>query len=139
MIQQDTLIALQKIFTSHPNITCVYLFGSYAEKQTCPGDVDIAVLLTKPPRSTVSLYMELYPDLAKLFSPIEVDLLFLNSAPLPLTFEIISTGKVIYCKDEDLRTDFEYIVSGRYMDFRYHLKTARLELFETIMEGTANV
>ena len=139
MTEQDTIAALQKIFASYPDITCVYLFGSYTERQTCAGDVDLAVLMLNPPRSTVSLYMELYPDLSKVFSPLEVDLLFLNSAPLPIAFEIISTGKVIYCKDDDLRTDFEYIISGKYMDFRYHLETARQELFETIMEESANV
>lgn len=38
-------------------------------------------------------------------------------------------------KDDDKRTDFEYIVSGEYMDFKYHLETGRRELFEAILEG----
>jgi hypothetical protein len=41
-----------------------------------------------------------------------------------------------YSSDEELRTDIEYIVSGEYLDFRFHLEMSRQELFETIKEET---
>lgn len=64
----------------------------------------------------------------------EVDLLFLQKASL--AFEIISKGKVIYSADNDLRTDYEYLISGRYMDFKYHLDQGYKELYETRWIGT---
>lgn len=79
--------------------------------------------------------MDLYPRLAEIFAPLEVDLMFLNSASLPVCFEAIATGAVIYCTNDDRRTDFEYEISGKYMDFKYHLEMARRELYEAIKEG----
>lgn len=137
MLNKSILSVLQKIFCSHPEIVAVYLFGSYLEKSEQARDVDLALLLEVPVKSQVNLYMELYPQLAEVFAPVDVDLLFLNSASLPVRFEAISSGVVIYCKDIDRRTDYEYIVSGEYMDFRYHLEMARRELYEAVKEDSA--
>ena len=95
--------SLTPIFKKYPDIIAVYLFGSYIEDQEHAGDIDLAVLTLNAPLSPVNLYMELYPDLAELLGPLEVDLLFLQKASLALAFEIISKGKVIYSSDDDLR------------------------------------
>lgn len=79
--------------------------------------------------------MSLYPRLAQVLAPLEPDVLFLNSASLPVRFEAVSTGRVIFSRDDEYRTDFEYIVSGEYMDFKYHLDKARYEFFEVIKES----
>lgn len=130
---------LKKIFGSHPEITAVYLFGSYLKDKKHARDVDLAVLLKQPVKSQVDLYMSLYTSLAQALAPLEPDLLFLHSASLPVRFEAVSTGEIIYCIDDDGRTDFEYLVSGEYMDFSYHLDRARQELFEAIREDGALV
>ncbi|MBE3587431.1 MAG: hypothetical protein IMW93_02540 [Thermoanaerobacteraceae bacterium] len=126
---------LPSVFSAFPEVVAVYLFGSYLEHPEQARDVDLAVLLKWPLKSPVNIYMALYPHLAEIFSPLEVDLLFLNTASLPVCFEALSTGMVVYCADDELRTDFEYAISGRYMDFKYHLEKARDELFEEFMEG----
>ncbi len=82
----------------------------------------------------VNLYMDLYPRLGEIFANQEVDLLFLNSASLPVCFETIKTGRVVYCVDDEFRTDFEDLISDKYMDFRHHLETARRELYEAVKE-----
>jgi len=135
VLPEETRAAMQRIFEAYKEIIAVYLFGSYVDKREQARDVDLAVLLAGTGVSQVDLYLELYPCLAELFAPLDVDLLFLNSVSLPLRFEVISTGKVVYCLDDNQRTDFEYIVSGEYMDFKYHLDAARRELFESIREG----
>jgi len=135
VLNEKTISVLQKVFQKYPDIITVYLFGSYVERREQARDVDLAILLASPKISQVNLYLELYSCLSDIFAPLDVDLLFLNSVSLPIRFEVISTGKVIYCTDDDFRTDFEYIVSGKYMDFKYHLETARRELFESIREG----
>ncbi|KFD42449.1 hypothetical protein DK28_0205370 [Peptococcaceae bacterium SCADC1_2_3] len=132
--EKQNLLILQKIFSQFQEIIAVYLFGSYLEKKEQARDVDLAILLKKPVKSVVPFYMKLYPLLAEVFAPLEVDLLFLNSISLPICFEVISTGATLYCSDEDARTDFEYIISGRHMDFKYHLEKARQELYELLKE-----
>lgn len=130
---------LQKIFSAFPVVVAAYLFGSYLEDAEHARDVDMALLLRLPVDGLVDIYMALYPELAEIFAPLEVDLLFLHSASLPVCFEVISKGRVIYCADDDYRTDYEYEISGRYMDFSYHLEMARRELFEAIKEGVPGV
>lgn len=139
MLDKKDLEALQKIFNSYPEIIAVYLFGSYLEKSKQGGDIDLAVLLKTSGRGMVNLYMDLHPRLAEMFAPLEVDLLFLNSASLPVCFEVIKTGRVVYSADDISRTDFEDLVADHYMDFRHHLETARRELYEAVKEGGAFV
>lgn len=130
---QEKLIEILK---QEPDIITVYLFGSYLdEKVAQPKDVDLALLFSKPPESNVQRFIELYPKLSEVFAPLEVDLLFLHSAKLPVRFEVISTGKIIYCSDNDMRTDFEDNVTREYLDFKYHLETACREFYEELMEG----
>lgn len=124
--------------SSCPEIIAVYLFGSYLEAPEQARDVDLAVLLGST-GSMVDFYMHVYPKLGEIFTPLEVDLLFLNVVPLSIAFEVISKGKVIYCADYERRTDFEYVVSGLYMDFKYHLGQGRRELYEYIKEASGLV
>lgn len=130
---------LAEIFEAYPEVIAVYVFGSYLEKKEEARDVDLAVLLEQSVKSQADTYLSLYPCLAEVLAPLEPDLMFLQSASLPVRFEAVSSGKVIYSRDDERRTDFEYIVSGEYMDFRYHLDMARKELFESIMEENADV
>lgn len=135
MIEKNILSTLKNILSSYPEIIAVYLFGSCLENKEQARDVDLAVLSEIPINKQVNLYLELYPRLAEVLTPLEVDLLFLKSASLTMQFEVISQGRVIHCSDDDRRTDFEYLISGKYMDFKYHLETARQELYEVFREG----
>jgi len=130
---------LTEIFKAYTEIIAVYLFGSYLENKDQCRDIDLAVLLKHPARCQMDMYMELYPRLAEALSPLEPDLLFLHTATLPIRFEVISTGVVIYTSDDALRTDFEYITSGEYMDFRHYLDISRQELFTLIKEASRHV
>jgi len=134
MLENSLRCELTKIFNTYPEIVAVYLFGSYLDNKELARDIDLAVLLKEPAKHQVDLYMDLYPCLAQILSPLEPDLLFLHTVSLPVRFEAISTGEVIFSGDEELRTDFEYITSGEYLDFKYHLEMSRQELFEAIKE-----
>lgn len=127
--------ALQGVFDLFPEVIAVYLYGSYLEEPAKARDVDLGVLLASK-ENIGDLYIRLYPELEAVFAPLEVDLLFLNLAPLPMAFEVMSKGKVVYCRDEKRRTDFEYVISGLYMDYHYHLQQARRELYEAIKEAS---
>jgi len=125
---------LNKIFREYPEITAVYLFGSYLEDKSQAQDIDLAVLIRQPVENQVNLYMELYSRLVLVLNPLEPDLLFLHAASLALRFEAVAFGKLIYSGDEESRTDYEYALSGEYMDFSHHQKMAIRELFETVRE-----
>ncbi|TDA70599.1 MAG: nucleotidyltransferase domain-containing protein [Clostridia bacterium] len=130
---------LKPIFASFPDVIAVYLFGSYLNEPELARDVDLAILLKKPVSGISYHFMHLYSKLGEIFSPLEVDLLFLNFAPVPIAFEVINTGEVIYCTNEERRTDFEYVISGLYLDYNYHLYQGRRELYETIREASSLV
>lgn len=131
----DKLNAARQIFNNYSEIVAVYLFGSYTENPEQARDIDLAVLTRDSSLNPVNLYMELYPALAGIFNPLEVDLLFFKNTSLAMAFEIISQGKIIYSSDENARTDYEYVISGRYMDFKYHLDIGYRELYENVKEG----
>jgi len=130
--------SLKKIISTSPEIIAVYLFGSYLETPDQARDIDLAIL-TSDAVNSVNMYLDLYQQFTEIFSPLEVDLLFLKNSSLLLSFEIISKGKVIYSADDDIRTDYEYLISGKYMDFKYHLEMGQKELYETVKEGVVFV
>lgn len=134
MLAKELKPALVEVFTSYPELIAVYLFGSYLESKENARDIKLAVLLEQPVESQDEIYMRIYPILAYILAPLELELLFLHSLSLPLQFEIISTGEVIYSSDDNRRTNFEYVVSGEYMDYKYHLDIARQELFEAVKD-----
>lgn len=129
---------LKKIINTSPDIIAVYLFGSYLETPDQARDIDLAIL-TSDTVNSVNMYLDLYPQFTEIFKPMEVDLLFLKNASLSMSFEIISKGKVIYSANDDIRTDYEYLISGKYMDFKYHLEIGHRELYEAVKEGTVFV
>ncbi|KYH31970.1 MULTISPECIES: type VII toxin-antitoxin system MntA family adenylyltransferase antitoxin [Moorella] len=139
MQEKKFLSTLKPIFASLPDVVAVYLFGSYLNEPERARDVDLAILLKTTESRITYYYMHLYSKLGEIFSPLEVDLLFLNCAPVPIAFEVINTGEVIYCTDEERRTDFEYVISGLYLDYNYHLHQGRRELYEAIREASSLV
>lgn len=95
--------------------------------------MDITVF-TEPSEDTTELYPRLYEELSRVFSPKEVDILFPHR--VPLAFEIIKTGRILYTRDDERRRDFEDSVAREYLGYLYHLRKAEQELFETVMEET---
>lgn len=79
--------------------------------------------------------MAMLTELEEALSPIEVDLVLLNRAPIVLRYEVISQGTVLYCEDDDFRTDFEDIVLRDYLDFKPFLDQYDREVMEAIEGG----
>lgn len=84
MLERISVPDLPKTF---PEIVAVYLFGSALERPEQARDGNLAVFVRPPGKDLVSLYLALYLRLAEIFTPLEV--LFLNSASLPVCFEAI--------------------------------------------------
>lgn len=97
----------------------IYLFGSQVTGSARPdSDIDLAVLLPSDrPELPIGERMALVGALEQLTDR-QVDLVILNQAPLPLQFEIIHTGKILYEADVDARTTAEDIIVRDYLDLQ---------------------
>jgi len=118
-------------------ISTVYLFGSRASGLAhAHSDYDLALLFTDYDAARLSLTYRL--SLAETLSQClgeSVDLVFLQAAPILMRYEIVATGKVIYCNNDAQRTDFEDITYRDYLDFNPFLVQYYREEAEAIRSG----
>lgn len=114
----------------------VYLFGSQAQGRTrTDSDIDLAIVLPPGGFLTAVERMDLVVQLEDITER-QVDLLVLNHAPLPLQFEVISTGIVLYQSSNDARTDFEDLIVRDYLDLGPMLERSRQEILEEARGGS---
>jgi len=121
----------------HYRVTCCYLFGSRVGQNFYPdSDIDLAVIFAdfSSTKHDLALEIEMQDTIAGILEPMEVDLLFLQKAPIYLKFSVIKNSKIIYCTDEEFRTDFEEITSRDYLDFKPVLDMYYREMAMAILE-----
>lgn len=128
-------------------ILAIYLFGSHAEGNTHPlSDVDIGVLFENPEQYRHKT-LEPYSALYDIFTDIlpkeylrkrfelkehEVDIVFLQFAPLRLQFEAIQKGKILYGRNTEKRLSYEEYVLKRNCDLKYFYDVHYYALLERI-------
>lgn len=100
-------------------VAIAYLFGSSAtglkDKES---DIDIGIVFENGlPLSSLETYNKLYALFSEIFQSKEIDIIFLEDAPLSLQFEAIKYGKVLYEKDTNSRLDYEEKTMLKYADF----------------------
>jgi hypothetical protein len=99
-------------------ITLAYLFGSRARGTSGPlSDFDVAVLLT-PEASRERASGELVDGLVRLLKSERVDLILLDRAPIPLRYQIVRDGKLLFSDDEKARERLVTETVMRYLDFQ---------------------
>lgn len=110
---------LPAVFENEGKVCLAYLFGSLAvNKINDLSDVDIAYLLAKNERMSFDQEMELADIVAKTLKTDEVDLIQLNQAPAFFSYKVISTGRVIFCRNKKEKEDFESRIFMQYFDIR---------------------
>jgi predicted nucleotidyltransferase len=102
-------------------VAIVYLFGSKATGRASGlSDIDIGIVL----KSSVSgsdprtLYHMLYQLFSAVYPRSKLDIVFLESAPLPLQYSAIRDGKLIFEKDPKFTADYENRVINQFLDFK---------------------
>ncbi|MDO8569732.1 MAG: nucleotidyltransferase domain-containing protein [bacterium] len=107
------------------DVALVYLFGSQAEGVAGPlSDIDIGVVFADPKIArgdTLRIYNELYNLLTDHFDMSNfrnIDIVFLERAPLELQFDAISHGITLFEISTDFRMNFEERTSALYRDFK---------------------
>ncbi len=102
---------------SVPEILFAYLFGSFGKGKQLPlSDVDIAVYL-KEPTVVQEKKMEILGTLIDILQTDEIDLVVLNSAPLPLRMRILESKRVIVDREPLVRHHYESLTMREYFDF----------------------
>jgi len=98
-------------------VAVAYLFGSQVTGATTPlSDVDVAVLLESGTPSPGVVQASLISDLMLALRRSDIDVVILNSAPPLLKERAISRGRVVYCRDERARLQFEVAARREYFD-----------------------
>lgn len=126
MISKPVLNKLQKYFKTQKNILAVYLYGSFADGQPNKmSDIDFGIVLKEPFNKSKSLdlqlrYMGEIYDVVKPYIKVQyADAVVLNTAPTLLKQQAISTGKLIFSRDENARADFEFYAISEYENFKH--------------------
>jgi len=119
-------------FLKKKKIKMVVIFGSFvSNKNGNFSDIDIAIL------PSVSSNLELYNDMYKIFSDFfssfhkEVDIIFLDIAPLDLKFEIVNSGQLFYEHREGYFLEYKEKVMKEYIDLSFHQKRFEKAIIET--------
>ena len=119
------LSTLAPFLSSRSEIVLAYLFGSAATDRTHRlSDIDIAVLVDEEEyaeQNALAPYgyrAELSSRLGEILQRDAVDVVLLNSATPLLAHEVVRTGKLLLCRDDDGRVDFEVRVHQVYADTR---------------------
>lgn len=110
--------AIHAFLLARDDVRLAYVFGSGARGELRPGsDLDVAVLFAREP--ALEALDRLSFDLSEAAGR-TVDLVLLGTAPPLLAHEVVSTGRLLVCRDEEERVAFETRTAARYLD------TARL-------------
>lgn len=103
-----------------PEIELAYLFGSAAKGSKTPRDVDIAVLLKKPPTAAqkIPYTVKMTGLLEKAAPHHNFDIVILNRAESLLCFQVIKYGKLLFERHRGTDSDFRVRVMTRYHDVK---------------------
>jgi len=127
---------IRPIFAKY-DVVAAYLFGSRAKGEAhIHSDFDLAILFKNfyPEKHNLKMRIDLTVEISQRLNE-HIDLVFLQSAPIAMRYEILATGKVIYCFNDDIRTDFEDIVYRDYLDFKPFLDQFYKDEMEAVRDG----
>lgn len=128
---------LKPIFERY-GVVAAYLFGSRADGSAYPDsdyDFGILVLPFDRERHNLAYTTKIGLEIEDAASLNKADVVLLNTASIVMRFEVIKHGQLIYCRDDELRTDFEDVVIRDYLDFKPFLDQYYREVREAIREG----
>lgn len=113
----DYLEDLRRVFEAFGEVKIVYLFGSHVKgAHRKSSDVDIAVVA---PSIGLNEYKKLWAAARDVLSTERFDFISLSNKPVSFRFEVISKGRPIYFKTENMLNDFELHTIKTYLDTNY--------------------
>lgn len=112
---------LAERLSAFPEVAAVHLFGSLAKGTPRKlSDVDIAVTLAEEPggreKGDLTRRLEYVAAAAKALGTDRLDLVVLNTAPLPLRHAVFRDGKLVFVRDPRVWARFREESLRRYLD-----------------------
>lgn len=99
----DIILSIKNVFVLYPEIKIVYLYGSAAKNRLrSDSDVDIAVSAQR--QLSIDERINIINALSKGLGR-EIDLVDLSTTHGLLLYEILTKGKLIFCKNTSLKTE----------------------------------
>jgi uncharacterized protein len=106
-----------KVIEENPRVVFAYVFGSVARgTQTPLSDIDIAVYFSEGV-DWASDKLELLGSLSDGLETDDLDLVVLNTAPLPLQARVLRDKQVLVDRNPHFRHAFESLIIRKYLDF----------------------
>lgn len=133
----ETIHLLHSYFSARDDVLLVLLFGSFGTEQEHPlSDIDIGVLL----KNDIPLMEELKmaADLSLLLDRDDVDVVILRNASVNIAHRALSTGRVVFEREQLLTADFVEATINHYRDFGYRLRQIDADFAEKLREDYLN-
>jgi len=116
----EQLPDLQDFLRNEAQIIAAFLFGSYATRyQTSFSDVDLALLTKKP--TSLEEELAIFTTISDILQEDDVNIVFLRKTNLSMQYKILSTGRLLYCRDQIFLADFQEGVTKLFCDFQIDL------------------
>ena len=140
VIKMDKQIIIQTVkharleLAKYP-VELVYLHGSVAlGNATSLSDIDLAVVVEKSagPQDYLDLEMELEVFFCRLLKTEKADVRIINQAPLGFKGQVLTSGILLYSKDENFRVEFETSTRSNYFDFLPVIRQMSSAFFEKL-------
>ena len=118
---QNKIPDLVRSVASDKDIVALFAFGSLARNALKPmSDLDFGVLLSF--RLDKNERFKKHIELIKLFTDFlktdEIDLIEMNDVPPRIAFQILKTGKLLFCNDRTTLIDFRERLIKTFLDFK---------------------
>lgn len=135
---KERLPALTEDFKKKQGINALYLFGSYAKDEVKPlSDIDVAVLLKNSAAKADywDIKLGLLNKAMAILGTDEIDFVLLNEAPYELAYNVLKEGRILFCRDDRERQEFQERVVMNYLDTQALREEGYFHLKERIREG----
>jgi predicted nucleotidyltransferase len=130
--------ALARALAAEPEVQAAWVFGSFARGEAFE-DIDVGVLLTTKLAWNWVIRLGGRLEAALDRTRVEIDVRDLGDAPVHFQREVVSTGRLLLCRDRDLVARFEAAVDSGYeatRDARRAVVADAMHRLEALRAGT---
>lgn len=125
---------IRKMLSNQYSICSAYLFGSFLRSDTYH-DIDLALYLMQDPNpyERYKIGNRIGQEIEQVIQPrTHVDVRVLNNAPVAFSYEVISTGLLLFNKNDLKTTAFEADVLIQYLDMQPWLESLDQQYLEVM-------
>ncbi|MDB4442201.1 nucleotidyltransferase domain-containing protein [bacterium] len=118
----DRIPVLEEQIEKDTYVVALYAFGSLATGDLKPlSDLDFGILVSSKlgKQKRFDKHLDLIGKFNEVLRTDEVDLVMMNDAPMRFSYNIIKSGKLLYCSNKAELSDFIEKTIKLYLDFRF--------------------